>query len=432
MTLRDFSGHSTIAAFATVVLLGAFAPAAKADTLIFGSTGAEQSFTVPAGVTSVGVVAVGGRGGAGGGSGPAGGFGARVSADLAVTPGQLLYIDVGTNGLAGSFAPVFNGGGLGGFNGGGGGIAGGSGGGASDVRASPRSAGDSLSSRVIVAAGGGGGGGGSTGAGGGAAGSPGADGANGGGGAGTATSGGAGGGGGFCASPCAGQAGTLGDGGAGGGTGCGMCAGGGGGGGGGLYGGGGGASTAGTSGGGGGGGSSHAATAASGVTIGVDTSGTPSITLTYTLSTPPSGGGGGTSTTPSGGGGGGGAGQTPALDPPNFLGRSSAGSALVLASGLFTLKQPKIDCTGAGPDCAVSTTITARVSIGSSVTVDIGGARFTVKAGSTGKVKSKLSADGRRLLKRLGKLKARVRVKVVRGGEVVTKTVPLELTRRRS
>jgi hypothetical protein len=86
-------------------------------------------------------VATGAPGGVGQGGGPAG-RGAQVSADLAVTPGQTLYVNVG---------------GSDGFNGGGSSSgSGGGGGGASDVRTVSRDQDGSLDSRLIVAGGGGG------------------------------------------------------------------------------------------------------------------------------------------------------------------------------------------------------------------------------------------------------------------------------------
>jgi hypothetical protein len=73
--------------------------------------------------------------------------------DLAVTPGETLYLDLGGNGTE-----------LGGFNGGGDGGAGAragraGGGGATDIRTIPSGDPGSLASRVFVAGGGGGGGG---------------------------------------------------------------------------------------------------------------------------------------------------------------------------------------------------------------------------------------------------------------------------------
>src|SRR5438876_4141598 len=90
-------------------------------TCIFSSTGSEQTFTVPAGVSSVTVTAVGGVGAAGqgsdlGSSGGAGGFGAKVTGALSVTGGEVLYVEVAGNAPnpAGSAAGGFNGGGAGG------------------------------------------------------------------------------------------------------------------------------------------------------------------------------------------------------------------------------------------------------------------------------------------------------------------------------
>jgi len=110
---------------------GASAPLSQ--TFVY--TGTQQSFVVPAGVSNVTVVATGASGGVGfhgstGGAGGAGGRGAEVSAQLSVTPGETLYIEVGGTGAP---APGNTGAGSGGFNGG---AAGGDngGGGASDVR----------------------------------------------------------------------------------------------------------------------------------------------------------------------------------------------------------------------------------------------------------------------------------------------------------
>lgn len=136
---------------------------AQADTTSFTYTGGEQSFTVPAGVTSLHVTAVGAPGGLGVGNQAFGNaLGGLVVADLTVSPGQLLYVEVGGAGGNGSAAS----GGFGGFNGGGNGGngttgtgGGGGGGGASDVRTVSRSALNSLASRLLVAAGGGGTGG---------------------------------------------------------------------------------------------------------------------------------------------------------------------------------------------------------------------------------------------------------------------------------
>ena len=294
------SARRVWAAIATVIAAVALAaPAARAATQTFTAPG-EQPFTVPPGVTSIHVVAVGGAGGAGKGYSKsiAGGFGAVASGDIAVSSGQILYVVVGGNGISPTGLP----GGAGGFNGGGtGGTAtfteasggGGGGGGASDVRTVPGSSPGTLASRLIVAAGGGGGGGSNTGGPGGSAGSPGT--------ASTATefgtSAGAGGAGGQAAGGTAGvgtgggisgDAGSLGIGGKGGTSTMGAPTGGGGGGGG-LYGGGGGAGSSpslGSGGGGGGGGSSGFAAGVTNTALAVDAGGAPSVTLTYTVAVP--------------------------------------------------------------------------------------------------------------------------------------------------
>jgi hypothetical protein len=230
-------------------LLGAAAAAALwsvpacAQATVFSYTGVEQTYTVAAGVSNLSIMAIGGPGGGPGGSSFPGGRAADVAGIVGVTPGEVLYVEVG----GGGGQPD------GGFNGGGGGASGSGlswfgGGGASDVRTLPMSDGViSLNSRLIVAAGGG------AAPGGGDAGQPG--GSSAGGGAGTQTSGGAGG----CGLPGVGcgDDGTLGMGGAGGISGTGANQRTGGGGGGGLYGGGGGGAAAAGAVGGGGGGSSE-------------------------------------------------------------------------------------------------------------------------------------------------------------------------------
>src|SRR5262245_46190618 len=80
----------------------------------YTATGSEQQFTVPAGVTSLHLVAIGGQGGS---AGAAGGFGDRLEGDLAVTPGATLYVEVGGNGADGGFNGGAAGGGAGGCSG---------------------------------------------------------------------------------------------------------------------------------------------------------------------------------------------------------------------------------------------------------------------------------------------------------------------------
>ncbi|GHK03709.1 hypothetical protein ACWEWI_19355 [Streptomyces sp. NPDC003753] len=244
-------------------------------TCTYTTTG-EDTFTVPSGVTSIHVVT---DGAAGASSSGAGGAGAQVTADVPVTPGSTLYVEVGVGG------------------GPGGTTRGGAGGGESDLRTCSATSsgcmltGDSADPRWLVGAGGGGGGGGNQSLSGGAGGvglaycNPGTDGTGTGGAGpgtgGTCTSGGTGGGG-SAGSPSNGGSGTPGAGGSGGNF---SFAAGGGGGGAGFWGGGGGG-TGTNAGAGGGGGSSFAFASASNVSTVANPTGTPSVTISYT--SPPS------------------------------------------------------------------------------------------------------------------------------------------------
>jgi hypothetical protein len=157
--MRGVLRRAAVAAGAAAVLLGsavAAAGPAGADTnpcpgassstdtsCTYASTGAEQTFTVPSGVTAVSIFAVGASGGAGS-------EGALVTAVVPLPAGtSTLYVEVGGNG--GSAAS--------GFNGGGAGANGGTpGGGASDVRLDPNTTPLSTADTRLVVAGGGGGG----------------------------------------------------------------------------------------------------------------------------------------------------------------------------------------------------------------------------------------------------------------------------------
>jgi hypothetical protein len=260
---------------ATLAWAAAPAQAITPTTTTVTYTGAEQTFRVPGGVTSISVVAIGGTGGDATDS--VGGAAAEVTGNITVTPGATLYVEVG--GLGEDIGE----GGAGGFNGGGAG--GGGGGGASDVRTAPRSTSLLIEdNRLIVAAGGGGGGGSGpsgTGANGGAAGEAGS---NSeiylGGGAGTPFIGGAGAAGCGSPGPATGGNGALGEGGAGGNAGA--ISGPGGGGGGGFYGGGGGGGSCELGSSGGGGGSSLVPP----LGLAAHSSAAPKVELTYTLVPP--------------------------------------------------------------------------------------------------------------------------------------------------
>jgi Glycine rich protein/Secretion system C-terminal sorting domain/Bacterial Ig domain len=127
-------------------------------TTSFSYTGALQTFTVPAGVTSITIDAGGAQGGRDA-TGTVFAKGGRVQATLTVTPGQVLNIYVGGAGGNGSLSTATAA--AGGFNGGGAaghynsvlpGYSGGGGGGATDIRLG----GTALSDRMLVAGGGGG------------------------------------------------------------------------------------------------------------------------------------------------------------------------------------------------------------------------------------------------------------------------------------
>ncbi len=167
---RKFAAVGVVAALSLPVTWVMGAGVASPGVLAsFGYTGAPQTWTVPAGMTSISVIA---RGAGGGGDtdstpdpqtgvlpprGPlsVAGFGALTVADMPVIPGERLTITVGGHGANASddvgagAGGGYNGGGL---SGGGGAIPAGAGGGATDLR----TGGGDISNRVIVAAGGGG------------------------------------------------------------------------------------------------------------------------------------------------------------------------------------------------------------------------------------------------------------------------------------
>src|SRR5579872_2031464 len=108
----------------------------QTTTVPFSYTGGAQSWTVPAGVTSINVDVVGADGGNYYSS--TGGCGAEIVCSLAVTPGQVLYLNVGGVGADGSLFGAGRGGQSGPYTSGGDGGAttssggGAGGGGASD------------------------------------------------------------------------------------------------------------------------------------------------------------------------------------------------------------------------------------------------------------------------------------------------------------
>jgi len=130
----------------------------------FTHTGADQSWTVPPGVTQATFDVFGAQGGSEAIGRPGGG-GGKAHATFDVTPGDTLQVNVGGVGATGAVSA----GGAGGFNGGAAGgnsifvgdsRSSGGGGGASDIRFDTDDSGDfALDERIIIAGGGGGAGG---------------------------------------------------------------------------------------------------------------------------------------------------------------------------------------------------------------------------------------------------------------------------------
>jgi hypothetical protein len=101
--MRTARGWGALAAVVAGTLVAVTVPAGSASagtvsvptqTVSFTTVG-EHAFAVPLGVTSVHVVAIGG---AGGGGYVPGGLGARVEANVRVSPGSTIYAEVGANG----------------------------------------------------------------------------------------------------------------------------------------------------------------------------------------------------------------------------------------------------------------------------------------------------------------------------------------------
>ncbi|HEX3841687.1 MAG TPA: hypothetical protein VHU85_12900 [Acidimicrobiales bacterium] len=165
--MKPFRGRLSAAAVVAMVagmlvtsagVIGLAGPvgAVKLSTQVFKYTGHPESYTVPANVDSVTVVASGGNGGHGGSA--VGGRGIEVTAHtVLVTPGTQLRVVVGGDGGTGAGGGKHPNSGHGGYNGGGDGSKGGGGGGGfSYVQAAD-------GTHLVIAGGGGGGAGGGVG-----------------------------------------------------------------------------------------------------------------------------------------------------------------------------------------------------------------------------------------------------------------------------
>ncbi|MBL7690529.1 MAG: PKD domain-containing protein, partial [Flavipsychrobacter sp.] len=134
-----------------------------AQSTTFNYTGSMQTYTVPAGCTSILVDVAGAQGGNYSSPVKSGGKGGRAQGTVAVTPGQVIYVYVGQQppaGSCGSYAVVAGSNSGGGAQGGAGTVAGGcggsGGGGSSDIRTISGTTTAALASRLLVGAGGGG------------------------------------------------------------------------------------------------------------------------------------------------------------------------------------------------------------------------------------------------------------------------------------
>ena len=135
---------------------------AQSAPTVYSTPGA-YTYTVGTGVSLIGVDVRGAQGGNGSWSNGTGGTGGRVQANIAVSPGQVLYLYVGSQpaasacGSGGAAGSSFGGGEDGGFGSSYYGQCGGAGGGAaSDIRTVAGSTTAALNSRLVVGAGGGG------------------------------------------------------------------------------------------------------------------------------------------------------------------------------------------------------------------------------------------------------------------------------------
>lgn len=155
---RGFAGLASVLVVGGVMVVGVSGASASVACSQSGSTetcsyasGVSATLSVPAGVTSVTITAVGGSGGAAVNNVKGGGEGGIITSTRTVAPGDSLSITVGANGVCGSFGTVAGCIGTGGSGAGNGGsISGGGGGGGGGSAVTDGGA-------TLVVAGGGGG-----------------------------------------------------------------------------------------------------------------------------------------------------------------------------------------------------------------------------------------------------------------------------------
>jgi hypothetical protein len=96
-------------------------------------------------------------------------------------------------------------------------------------------------------------------------------------------------------------------------------------------------------------------------------------------------------------------------------------------------RRHSVDCTGPGPACAITVSITGRLPMHAAArrtkpkNAKLGSLSFGVPAGSTAPVRGKLSRKGMRRLKRVRRIKATVRISARRGAQTTARTVRARL-----
>ena len=96
--LAGTTGVLACLAFGLAPAVARAEPVCEAGTATFASIGEQQCYEVPAGVNELHVTAVGAKGGEAADGEQREGFGAVVSGDVPVSPGETLYVEVGENG----------------------------------------------------------------------------------------------------------------------------------------------------------------------------------------------------------------------------------------------------------------------------------------------------------------------------------------------
>jgi Tol biopolymer transport system component len=111
------------------------------------------------------------------------------------------------------------------------------------------------------------------------------------------------------------------------------------------------------------------------------------------------------------------------------IGAGSPGAVRVGRSGSILLARPRVTCPAAAPACSVSTTTTRRTARAAR----LGSATSSILPGASARVRLKLDARAMRLLRRVKRLAAAVRIVARHGDRISTKTVRVTLlaSRRR-